>query len=99
MVRCARIDPGAVVVGVVVVGVVGDSSIPYMSRQVRVASRITAIAVKVSLLLSLIALLPPHKAADSAHSAAMPIMKIKAPIGKKALKAISLSGNMRPASL
>ena len=88
-------EPGAAIDVVVVDGV----NAPPRRRPVTIPTRETAMAVKGSLLLSLIAMIPPYKAADSDHSAAMPIMNIKAPIGKKALKAVSLSGNMRPASL
>ncbi len=83
------------------VGVVAVDGSKALSRRkpVTIPTRETVMAVKVSLLLSLIATLPPYRAADSDHSAAIPIMDTKAPIGKKALKAVSLFGNMRPASL
>ncbi len=88
-------EPG----GRVGVDAVDGSNALSRRKAVTVPIRITAMVVKVSLFLLLIAIVFPYKAADSDHSAAVPIMNTKAPIGKKALKAVSLSGNMRPASL
>ena len=77
----------------------GGNKSPPRKSPVKIPTSITAMAVKKSLFLSLVAMIPLYRETASAHMAVMPKINIKAPIGRKALNAAVLSVNMRPASL